>query len=436
MSNASQKAASARRVAGVLAEFDSAEVLKAAAMEVRDEGFTRWDAHSPFPIHGMQRAMGMRPTPLPWLVLAAGIVGGVTALVMQWWMNAIAYPHVISGKPLFSLPANIPVIFELIILFSALAAFGGAMMLGRLPQFWHFTFRDKRFRQVTTDGFFISIAADDTKFDESETPRLLDSLGAAGVEVCEEATSGAAVPGAVGAIMVIAAALALVPPLWIALIRGETTERPPIHLVADMDFQPRYNPQSYNGFFPDRRAMRPPVPNTIALGDLHTDEHFYLGYRIEQVEEQAQERGEGVADSRNEIAKADDDHRDYFSTFPAQVRDNMGELIGRGQERFGIYCAACHGLMGNGQGIVSLRALKREEPDWLVPTSLHVPAVRNQPVGQLFNTITNGKGKMPSYASQIPVEDRWAIVLYERALQRSQNTTIKDFPKEVRSQLR
>ena len=129
------------RVAGLVAEFDSVDALKAAAARVRQEGFTRWDVHSPYPIHGIERAMGIRATPLAWLVLLGGIAGGLVALGMQWWMNAVDFPLVISGKPLFSLPANVPIVFELIVLFSALAAFGGAMALNRLPQFSHFAFR-------------------------------------------------------------------------------------------------------------------------------------------------------------------------------------------------------------------------------------------------------------------------------------------------------
>ena len=81
--------------------------------------------------------MGIRPTILPWLVLGAGFTGCAAALLMQWWMNAVDYPLLISGKPLFSFPANIPITFELIVLFSALTAFGGTLVLNRLPQFWH-----------------------------------------------------------------------------------------------------------------------------------------------------------------------------------------------------------------------------------------------------------------------------------------------------------
>jgi mono/diheme cytochrome c family protein len=407
------------QVAGVVAEFDSADALKAAAVGVRDQRFTLWDAHSPFPIHGMQRAMGMRPTPLPWLVLGAGVTGGLVALLMQWWMNAVDYPLIISGKPLFSLPANIPVTFELIVLFSALAAFGGAMMLGQLPQFLHFAFSAKNFHRVTTDGFFISIAATDAKFDEKKTVEFLESLGAKTVDVCTETTQRTRVPGAIVAALVTVSVLALLPPLLIALVRGGTSTKPPIHLVSDMDYQPRYNPQSYNGMFADRRAMRPPVPGTIAVGELDTNDHFTLGY-----------------DSESPSTTNADDPRDYYTTFPAVIRLDMKQAVTRGRQRYDIYCATCHGLVGNGQGITSIRALKKETPDWRIPTSLHVGSVRGQPVGQLFGTITNGKGKMPSYAAQIPAEDRWAIVLYVLALQRSQNATIEDFPKDIRSKLR
>ncbi|NOX56479.1 MAG: DUF3341 domain-containing protein, partial [Planctomycetes bacterium] len=113
----------------LLGEFPSPESLREAAARCREEGFVRFDAYSPFPIHGIERAAGIRATRLPWLVLIGGIVGGGFALWLQWWTNAVDYPLVISGKPFFSLPANIPVIFELTVLFSAFAAFFGVLAL-------------------------------------------------------------------------------------------------------------------------------------------------------------------------------------------------------------------------------------------------------------------------------------------------------------------
>jgi mono/diheme cytochrome c family protein len=454
MGETSDTSTTPQGVAGVLAEFDTAEALQAAAVRMRQEGFTRWDVHSPFPIHGIEQAMGIRFTRLPWLVLAGGMAGGMAALLMQWWMNAVNYPLVISGKPFFSLPANIPITFELIVLFSALAAFGGAMGISRLPRFSHFVLCSGRFRRATTDGLFLSIAASDPKFDPSATPQWMASLGARAVEICPLAATGRGFPRALPGVLAVAAALALLPPLLIALARQEKSDKPRIHLMQDMDFQPKYKAQAYSALFPDDRAMRPPVPGTIAVGNLNADAHFYLGYRGGQTTESGRRKAESgnpqdhqssiinhqssIINHRSSIINPSPlipvEQREYFTTFPPQVSANLKESMARGRQRFDIYCAACHGLVGDGKGMTPIRALERGEP--FTPTSLHVAAVRAQPVGKLFNTITNGTGKMPSYASQIPVEDRWAIVLYVRALQRSQHASLEDVPAEIRPQLR
>jgi hypothetical protein len=171
---------------GLLAEFETPGELVHAADAVREQGFTRWDCYSPFPVHGLDGAMGLRDTRLPWVVLVGGIVGCATAFLMQWWMNAVDYPLVISGKPLFSVPANIPVAFELTVLFSALAAFTSMFVFNGLPQFFHPTFRSERFRQVTNDKFFISIEAADPRFDAQKTEALLRSVGSSHVERLED----------------------------------------------------------------------------------------------------------------------------------------------------------------------------------------------------------------------------------------------------------
>ena len=106
---------------GVLAEFDRPQALMAAARKVRDAGYRDWDTFTPFPVHGMEKAMGIKMTILPWLTFCGGITGLITAIVMQWWMNAVDYPWVISGKPIWSIPANIPVAFEMTVLFSVFA---------------------------------------------------------------------------------------------------------------------------------------------------------------------------------------------------------------------------------------------------------------------------------------------------------------------------
>ena len=112
------------------------------------------------------------------------------------------------------------------------------------------------------------------------------------------------------------------------------------------------------------------------------------------------------------------------------------DLMERGRQRFDIHCAVCHGKAGYGNGLASQRALELEQGTWILPTSLHSPHVSAQPAGQVFNSITNGVRKMPAYGHQIPIEDRWAIVLYMQALQRSQQASLDDVPEKMRTKLR
>lgn len=397
------------RVAGVLAEFGGPDELKAAAAKVREAGYEDFDAHSPFPIHGIDPAMGIRRTLLPWLVLIAGIAGANIALLMQWWTNAVDYPLIISGKPLFSLPANIPVTFELIVLLSAFAAFFGVFALTGLPAFGHALFSRKRFRKATVNGFFISVESEDAKFDEAAVSRLLQDAGATTVETYGWPKSKRGViPRAFFWAGGLATLMALLPPLYVAVIKMTKSDKPRVHIVPNMDYQPKYKTQAASQYFVDGRTMRLPVEGTVALGELEEDDHFYRG-------------------------KIGDE---FVSTFPPRF-EISAQTMRRGRERFNIYCAACHGYVGEGDGLVSERALARaDSAQWIQPLSLHVPRVRQQPVGELFNTITHGIRTMPPYASQIPPEDRWAIILYVRALQRSQNASIDDVPANKREQVR
>lgn len=398
---------SSPRVAGLLGEFAGQEALRAAASKVREAGWTRWDAHSPFPIHGMEQAIGLRPTPLPWLVLAAGVVGIVLATGMQLWTNGFDYPMIISGKPLLSLPSSVPIMFELGVLLAALMAFLGAIVLGGLPRYGHPTLASRSFRRVTSDGFFVFLAADDPRFDPAAAQALLEGAGARAVETLYEDDAGRKLPDGLSWTLAAAAVCALLPPAAIAWYRTAPKSSPRIHLIQDMDFQEKYPPQGASPLFADGRAMRPPVPGTIAEGALEADEHLYGG------------RVGGK----------------WATTFPISPTPSM---MDRGQARYAVYCVMCHGLVGEGgvTGITSARAIKRREPQWVLPLSLHVPSVREQPVGQLFHTITYGVRTMPAYGSQIPTEDRWAILLYVRALQRSQNARLEDVPGPLRDQLR
>jgi hypothetical protein len=170
---------------GILAEFTTPADLYHACERVRDAGFTRWDAHTPFPVHGLEGAMGLRRSPLPWIILVSGLTGAALGFGLQWWVHSSAYPLVISGKPLLAWPAYIPITFELGVLFAALGAVLGMLGLNRLPMHHHPLFQSKLFERVTDDAFFISIESWDPRFDASATGKLLKSLGARNVELLE-----------------------------------------------------------------------------------------------------------------------------------------------------------------------------------------------------------------------------------------------------------
>lgn len=167
---------------GLLVEFDSPSLLMEAATKVRDAGYRHWDVHTPFPVHGMDDAMGIRGTRLPFIVLGGGLTGLGLATLMQWWMNAVDYPYVISGKPLFGLPANVPVMFELTVLLSAFATFFGMWGLNGMPRLHNPLFRSARFRRATQDRFFIVIEARDPRFQLETTREFLASLRGSAIE--------------------------------------------------------------------------------------------------------------------------------------------------------------------------------------------------------------------------------------------------------------
>ncbi len=173
---------------GLLAEFDSPRTLLRACGLVRDAGYTRWDAHSPFPVHGLERAMGLRESHLGWVVLALGLGGAAGAMVLQWWVSVKAYPLVISGKPLFSWQAFVPVMFELGVMGGVLGAVFGMLAFNGLPMWSHPLFNSASFERVTTDGFFISIESRDPRFHKEQSQEFLRRIGARQVEVIQRAS--------------------------------------------------------------------------------------------------------------------------------------------------------------------------------------------------------------------------------------------------------
>ncbi len=175
--------------------------------------------------------------------------------------------------------------------------------------------------------------------------------------------------------------------------RGTQSDNPPFHLNLDMDFQQKFGPQESNPFFEDNAAMRMPVPGTVPRGELRDSSALYRG-----------RTGAG----------------DYVGDIPIAVNRAVLE---RGQDRYNIYCSVCHGKTGAGNGVIM-----REDYGYTPASSYHIERLRDAPDGYLYDVIANGVRNMPAYGQKIPVMDRWAIVAYVRALQRSQNASPDDVP--------
>jgi mono/diheme cytochrome c family protein len=208
------------------------------------------------------------------------------------------------------------------------------------------------------------------------------------------------IPRIIVYVLMIGGCIALIPPLVFARMRATPSPNRPIHIFWDMDFQPKFKAQAPNPLFADGRAMRPPVQGSVARGESYVDTHMF----------------EGVVDGQ------------WATALPTSMKLDQATLE-RGQQRFNIYCSACHGYAGYGDGAVNQRAMELVSnvngpvngTQWVAAKSLHDETTRHQPMGQLFNTITHGIRNMAGYGAQISVADRWAIAAYVKALQFSQD---------------
>ncbi len=410
---------------GVLAEFDTPGELVEAARKVHDAGYTDFDAYSPFPVHGIDPAMGIKRTILPLIVFGGGFTGAIGGLLLQWYCNAHAWTWNISGKPTWSIPANIPIAYECAILLSVFATFFGMWILNRLPQVWHPLFRQDKFSRVTDDAFLIGIEARDRRFDAEKTRQLLLDAGAISVENVHLDPDPAkkTMPKWIVAFIVSSTAFALIPFAVAAKARNSYSPEPHIHIFPDMDFQPKYKSDTAMDLFPDGRANRGEIAGTVARGQLGADDMFYRGLEGES----------GAEKWTTGFPKLYPDGREYVVT---------DEVMARGKNRYEIYCTPCHGYDGRGQGMVPER-VKAGGGLWQARNLVEAPdkdgkggVVTQMPNGQLFNTISNGYNTMMGYAAQIPHADRWAIVAYVRALERSQNASLDDVPADKRGSLR
>jgi mono/diheme cytochrome c family protein len=196
--------------------------------------------------------------------------------------------------------------------------------------------------------------------------------------------------------LVFAFALLLV--LSVAGFRGATFTKPPLEIFPDMDRQPKYKAQAASAFFADGRTDRPLPPNVVPRGDLRLDDHLYRGQKLDG---------------------------SWASGFPVPVTH---ELLARGRDRYTIFCAACHGGVGDGNGITKQYGM-------VATPTFHDDRLRQMAEGEIYNTVTHGKGQMLGYADKLVPEDRWAVVAYMRALQRAAAGRVEDVPQAHRATL-
>lgn len=186
MANQSSTTSPSSELYGIMAEFREPEQLVAAAQAAYNTGYRKMDAYSPYQVEGLADAIGFHKTRVPLVFLLAGIAGGLTAYIMEWWSAAISYPLNVGGRPFHSWPAFVPITFELTILFSAVIGFIGMFAMNGLPRPYHPVFNAPDFKLASQTRFFLCIEAEDHAFNASEVSAFLHSLGAMQVSEVEK----------------------------------------------------------------------------------------------------------------------------------------------------------------------------------------------------------------------------------------------------------
>jgi mono/diheme cytochrome c family protein len=373
----------------VLGLFDSADALMKAIPEVRARGLGRLEAYTPYPIHGMDEALGLRRSPLGGMVLVMGILGALTALGFEYWISAIDYPIVTGGKPPGSWEAFVPIMFEVTVLFATFTAgLGMLLLLNKLPFFGHPVLSSKAIEGITRDRFALSVEADASPLDAAAAREALAASGAAQIEVLPDVgrrpfltsdyvlrTLGGIFAACVVSGLLMYWAVKLFPVL------------PPMVHMLD---QPRLNPQKADSFFKDGHGMQIPVAGTVARG--------YPPIGVTSQEEAAS----------------------LVNPLP-----RTREVFALGRESFRRRCAVCHGALASGVG--SLTAAYGAKP-----ANLQAKQFLEYPDGKIYWVIVMGKNAMPSHAADLSETERWAVVHYVRALQRAQNAKDEDLKVEDR----
>jgi len=367
----------------VLGLFDTPDALMQAIPKVRASKLGAVEAYTPYPIHGIDEALGLRRSPLGGMVLVMGILGAVTAFGFQYWISAVDYPIITGGKGAGSWEAFIPIMFEVTVLFATFTAgLGMLLLLNKLPFFGHPVLSSKAITGITRDRYALALEAEDEAFDSDAAFKALQAAGAVEVEILPAPDRSPFLTsdfilrtlGGIFAACLVSGLAMYFATKWFPLL-------PPMRHMQD---QPRLNAQKPSGFFKDGHGMQRPVAGTVARGHLPT------------------------ATGTQEAAAA-----------LANPLPRTKEIFALGYKAYANRCEVCHGAIGNGVG--SLTAAYGGKP-----ANLQAQQFRDYPDGKIYWAIVNGKNAMPAHAADLTETQRWAVVHYVRALQRAQNAKDED----------
>lgn len=374
---------SADKAYAVLGVFETPDALMKAIPEVRASKLGTVEAYTPYAIHGIEEALGLRRSPLGGMVLVMGILGAITAFGFQYWISAIDYPIITGGKSAASWEAFIPIMFEVTVLFATFTAgLGMLFLLNKLPFFGHPVLSSKAIQGITRDRYVLALEAESEAFDSAAAARALQAAGALEVEALPAPDRSPFLTSdyilrTLGGIFVACVVAGL--GMYFA-----TKWFPVLAPMKYMHEQPRLDAQKASNFFKDGHGMQQPVPGTVARGYLPT----------------ATGTQEEAASLVNPLPRTP-------------------EVFALGKKVYTNRCEVCHGALANGVGsLTSAYGAK--------PANLQAQQFLDYPDGKIYWAIVNGKNAMPSHAPYLSERERWAVVDYVRALQRAQNAKDED----------
>jgi hypothetical protein len=363
--------------------FDKPDDIILAAKHTVDAGYKKFDVNTPYPVHGMDGAMKLPPSKLGYFALVFGLSGALAAVMLTYWTSVLDYPLVIGGKPFYAFPTYVPIIFEVTVLSAAVATVVTMIVIFfKFPNISHPLHGTDYMKKISSDKYGLVIEAADPKFKEESVRELLISLGAKNIEPVyyDIKESGLKVFNPKFIMMLLVIFIAVSGTTYFSL--NKLMYMVPFDWMMD---QEKVLPQEKSELFSDGFGMRKPAEGSVARG--------FISYAYKGDRETAEKE-------------------------LVNPLDFTKKNLDFGRKKFDIYCSPCHGSLAKGDS-----RLNGKFPN---PPSLHTKAAREYTDGRIFHIITEGQNIMPSYSSQLTREERWAIVLYVRALQRSLNARESD----------